>query len=260
MSTADDPREHRTRDGARPRPIRPRTSSPQLDLTPADLAEIGHCRGDDHRRRYALQLCKLRACGGFLQIIGGYRFGSSIICRASWSCPVLFLDRPGRGQTEREQALRIRCYLGLRASMSRPQRASGLGCGQALSKDAAAPSCCPGGRAVRRAAHRPPAPGTLGRIVTSEVTRRRRPVRHGRRPFARRPSRGDRSPGRGPGGRRRSSLFRLKDYPKSATPAAIKGDIVRSSDRGAVGDGVISMTSSPGHPSAGPARPARRCR
>lgn len=29
-------------------------------LTPADLAEISRCRGDDHRRRYALQRCMLR--------------------------------------------------------------------------------------------------------------------------------------------------------------------------------------------------------
>jgi hypothetical protein len=35
-------------------------------LTPADLTEISHCRGDDHRRRYALQLCMLRTCGRFL--------------------------------------------------------------------------------------------------------------------------------------------------------------------------------------------------
>jgi hypothetical protein len=35
-------------------------------LTPADLIEIGRCRGDDHRRRLALQLCTLRIYGRFL--------------------------------------------------------------------------------------------------------------------------------------------------------------------------------------------------
>jgi hypothetical protein len=35
-------------------------------LSPADLREISHCRGTDHKRRYALQLCMLRAYGRFL--------------------------------------------------------------------------------------------------------------------------------------------------------------------------------------------------
>jgi hypothetical protein len=29
-------------------------------LSPTDLREIRHCRGADHKRRYALQLCMLR--------------------------------------------------------------------------------------------------------------------------------------------------------------------------------------------------------
>src|ERR1700720_2585435 len=36
------------------------------NLTPADLAVIAACRGADHRRRFALQLCMLRAHGRFL--------------------------------------------------------------------------------------------------------------------------------------------------------------------------------------------------
>jgi hypothetical protein len=36
------------------------------DLTAADLAEINRCRGADHRRRFALQLCMLRTYGRFL--------------------------------------------------------------------------------------------------------------------------------------------------------------------------------------------------
>jgi len=35
-------------------------------LTSDDLAEIAQCRGADHRRRFALQLCTLRAYGRFL--------------------------------------------------------------------------------------------------------------------------------------------------------------------------------------------------
>ena len=29
------------------------------NLTPADIVEISRCRGDDHRRRFAVQLCML---------------------------------------------------------------------------------------------------------------------------------------------------------------------------------------------------------
>ena len=35
-------------------------------LTPADLTMIAECRGADHRRRFALQLCMLRVHGYFL--------------------------------------------------------------------------------------------------------------------------------------------------------------------------------------------------
>jgi Domain of unknown function (DUF4158) len=35
-------------------------------LTPAELAVIAECRGADHQRRFALQLCMLRAHGFFL--------------------------------------------------------------------------------------------------------------------------------------------------------------------------------------------------
>ena len=56
-------------------PARRRPASADLDedelarrwsLTPADLAVAAECRGDDHRRRFAVQLCWLRAHGRFL--------------------------------------------------------------------------------------------------------------------------------------------------------------------------------------------------
>jgi hypothetical protein len=40
-------------------------------LSSADFAEIAHCRGPDHRRRFALQLCTLRTYGRFLDEITG---------------------------------------------------------------------------------------------------------------------------------------------------------------------------------------------
>jgi len=84
-------------------------------LTPADLAEVGRCRGDDHRRRFALQLCMMRAYGRFLD---DYRAAPlpivNHLSRQLGLAPVLFLDQPGREPTEREQAQRIRRYLGVR--------------------------------------------------------------------------------------------------------------------------------------------------
>src|SRR3954454_24952138 len=83
-------------------------------LIPADLIEIGRCRGDDHRRRFALQLCMLRTHGRFLD---DYRQAPlrivNHLSRQIGLPPVLFLDLPGREPTERVQAQRIRSYLGL---------------------------------------------------------------------------------------------------------------------------------------------------
>ena len=85
-------------------------------LTPADLAAVARCRGADHRRRFALQLCTVRAYGRFLD---DYRQAPlrivNHLSRQLELPPVLFLDRPGRAQTERTQALRIRRHLGLRS-------------------------------------------------------------------------------------------------------------------------------------------------
>src|SRR5271165_5200219 len=85
-------------------------------LTASDLAEIIRCRGDDHRRRFALQLCMLRAHGRFLD---DYRRAPikivNHLSRQLNLAPVLYLDPPGREQTEREQSLRIRRHLGIRS-------------------------------------------------------------------------------------------------------------------------------------------------
>ncbi len=84
-------------------------------LSSADLAVIAQCRSPDHRRRFALQLCVMRVHGRFLD---DYRHAPikivNHLSRQLGLAPVLFLDRPGRAQTEREQSLRIRRHLGLR--------------------------------------------------------------------------------------------------------------------------------------------------
>src|ERR1700677_3466582 len=85
-------------------------------LTASDLAEIIRCRGDDHRRRFALQLCMVRAHGRFLD---GYRRAPikivNHLSRQLNLAPVLYLDPPGRAQTERAQALPFRPLPGRRS-------------------------------------------------------------------------------------------------------------------------------------------------
>jgi Domain of unknown function (DUF4158) len=84
------------------------------NLTPADLVAVAACRGADQRRRFALQLCMLRAHGRFLD---DYRHAPikivNHLSRQLGLPPVLFLDRSGREPAERVQAQRIRRYLGL---------------------------------------------------------------------------------------------------------------------------------------------------
>src|SRR3954465_3424499 len=199
-------------------------------LTPADRIEIGRCRGDDHRRRFALQLCMLRTHGRFLE---DYRQAPlrivNHLSRQVGLAPVLFLDRPGRGQTERAQALRIRRYLGLKSFDRKAEEdlRDWLRQGALEGRSATELLVQVEGR-LRDWRIMLPAPGTLQRIVTSEVARATAslfdkvaaqlpaPLREAIDLLLEMPE-----------GDARSSLFRLKDAPRSATAAAIKGDIVR---------------------------------
>jgi hypothetical protein len=199
-------------------------------LTPADLAVIAECRGPDHRRRFALQLCMLRAHGHFLD---DYRHAPikivNHLARQLGLAPVLFLDRPGRAQTERAQSLRIRRHLGIR-SFDRHAAADlqdWLRQG-ALEGRTAAELMARAEDRLREWRVMLPAPSTLERLVTAEVTRATTdlytkvshllpPSLHEAIDLLVEVPEGD----------ARSSLFRLKDYPKSANAAVIKGDIVR---------------------------------
>ncbi len=145
----------------------------QWSLTATDLAEIARCRGDDHRRRFALHLCMLRAHGRFLD---DYRHAPlrivNHLSRQLGLAPVLFLDRPGRGPTEREQALHIRRYLGLNAFDARAELdlRGWLRQGALEGRSTAELLARVEGR-LREWRIILPTPGTLDRIVTSEVAR-----------------------------------------------------------------------------------------
>ena len=199
-------------------------------LTPADLAVIVECRGPDHRRRFAVQLCVMRTHGRFLD---EYRHAPikivNHLSRQLGLAPVLFLDRPGRAQTERAQSLRIRRHLGIRdfnrqvAAELRDWLRQGAVEGRTTADLLVrAENRLRGGQVML------PATSTLERLVTAEVTHATTHLYEtvsGRLP----------TPLRDaidllvevPQGDARSSLFRLKDYPKSANAAVIKSDIVR---------------------------------
>jgi hypothetical protein len=196
----------------------------------ADLAEIDRCRGRDHRRRFALQLCMLRSYGRYLD---DYRTVPlrivNHLSRQIGLPPVLFLDRPDREQTEREQAIRIRTFLGLGSfdenaetrlrDWLREGAVEGRSTAELLTR---VEDRLRSWRIVL------PAPATLNRIVDSEVARATAALFD---TVAARLPDGLRAAIdlliEVPEGDARSSLFRLKEYPKTAKPGAIKGDIAR---------------------------------
>jgi len=199
-------------------------------LTPEDLVVIAECRGPDHRRRFALQLCVLRNEGRFLE---DYRQAPvkivNHLSRQLGLEPVLFLDRPGRAQTERAQSLRIRRHLGIR-NFDR-HVAADL---RAWLRPAALE-----GRTVLELINRAhdklrewhvmlPAASTLERLVTAELTQATTNL------YTQISSKLPQSLREAidllvevPEGDARSSLFRLKEYQKSPNASVIKADIVR---------------------------------
>ena len=219
---------------ARRRPVPADPSEDELarhwSLTSADLAVIAECRGPDHRRRFALQLCIMRASGRFLD---DYRHAPikivNHLSRQLGLPPVLFLDRPGREPTERVQAQRIRRYLGLsrfdktaEANLREWLREGALEGRTAAELLTQAEERLRGWQVIL------PGTSTLERIVASVVAHTTADL------FA---TIAGHLPEKlrtnidllveVPEGDARSSLFRLKDYPKSANAAVIKGDIVR---------------------------------
>ncbi len=93
-----------------------------FSLSERDKGEVRQCRGDDHQRRFALQLCVLRENGRFLD---RYRQVPIRILthlnRQLELSPVLFVPETERSATEYEYQERIRRYLGWRAFDQRAQ-------------------------------------------------------------------------------------------------------------------------------------------
>ena len=199
-------------------------------LSADDFVEITHARGADHRRRFALQLCMLRNRGRFLD---HYRQASlkvvNHLSRQLGLPPVLFLDRPGRAQTERAQELRIRRYLGLGRFDRKVADNLRAWLGQgAVEGRGNVELLVRAEEKLRDWRIMLPAASTLERIVAAEATHAAATLFDAvtnRLPENLRASIDLLL--EVPEGGARSSLFRLKSYPKSANAAVIKGDIVR---------------------------------
>jgi hypothetical protein len=84
-------------------------------LSAQDCAEVLRCRGEANRRRFAVQLCTLRAYGRFLPEATPAPVAITNHLARQLDLPlVLFGEVPGRLATETEQLQRIREYLGWR--------------------------------------------------------------------------------------------------------------------------------------------------
>ena len=101
-----------------PRFLLPEDPSPEeliqyWTLSARDQAEVRRCRGEANRRRFAVQLCTLRAYGRFVPEATPTPVTITNHLARQLDLPlVLFGDLPERLATETEQLSRIRVYLG----------------------------------------------------------------------------------------------------------------------------------------------------
>ena len=81
-------------------------------LSAQDRTEVLRCRGEANRRRFAVQLCTLRAYGRFLPEATPAPVAITNYLARQLDLPlILFEQSPGRFATETEQLQRIRAYL-----------------------------------------------------------------------------------------------------------------------------------------------------
>jgi TnpA family transposase len=199
-------------------------------LSAEDKAEVLKCRGDENRRRFAIQLCHLKARGRFLS---HYSQVSAKIAnhlgRQLSLAPSLFVEPPRRSATETEHEGRIRRHLGFErfdaGVQQRLERLLAVESGRSISARVLlerAESVLYGWKVVL------PARSTLERIVASVDSQAHEEI------FER--VAGQLTPGMRqeldelvlvPEGQHRSPLSWLKDYPPEPTSKSIKAYIER---------------------------------
>jgi Domain of unknown function (DUF4158) len=116
--SSDDPGEHATprrRELVLPEDPSEEELARNWTLTEADHAQVARCRGDDNRRRFALQICVLRQYGRFLEDYS--HIPVRILNHLNRQIPLppaLSVRAPERNATEIEHRERIRAHLGFR--------------------------------------------------------------------------------------------------------------------------------------------------
>ena len=82
-------------------------------LSDIDRRLVAQCRGDDNRRRFALQLCALRKYGRFLDDYedAPVRITNHLSVQLGLD-PLLFIESPARAATESRYQQQVRDYLG----------------------------------------------------------------------------------------------------------------------------------------------------
>jgi TnpA family transposase len=214
-------------------------------LSAQDRTEVLRCRGEANRRRFAVQLCTLRAYGRFLPETTPAPVAITNYLARQLALPlILFEQGPGRLATETEQLQRIRAYLHwqpfdadarVRLTTWLTQRATD----DLLPSDllARAEEMLQAWQIVL------PAPSTLEELIASVTTSVQDDLYT--RIAAGLSSALQRAMDdllEGPSGERRSALFQLKEYPPEARNAVILRYIARYHFLRDLGVGAIDLS------------------
>ena len=193
-------------------------------LSEADKAEVLRCRGEGHRRSFAVQLCVLRRYGRFLTEYETIPARiTNHLGRQLDLPPVLFLEPPRREATDLEHERRIRDHLGFRAFDRTAQEDLERWVQDRATQGLPAPEIFDRAEDLLRSWKVIlPAPSTLERIVASITARARHELIEriaGRLTPPFRQAIDDLL--QVPEGEQRSRLFRLQEYPPRANVAEI---------------------------------------
>jgi hypothetical protein len=213
-------------------------------LSARDKTEVMRCRGDANRRRFAVQLCTLRAYGRFLpEAIAAPVAITNYLAQQLDLPPMLVGAVPGRFATETDHLQRIRTYLGWHPfdDESRARLIQWLT--QRATDDLLPSDLVSRAEDLLRAWQIVvPARSTLEELVASVTTRVQDEV-YTRIMTGLTPELHQTMDHllQVPPGERRSLLFQLKEYPPEASPAVILRYIERYRFLQALGVGAIDL-------------------
>jgi len=255
MSTADSNIGKETRETSPRFRLRPHRVTLPVDPTDEELArdwslsqedknEVSCCRGDDNRRRFAIQLCALRKFGNFIEEYSTVPVRIiNHLSRQLELSPVLFIGEPERGATESEYLSRLRQYLGYKSfdQNLQTQLTKWL---ESLAAEGVLPNDL-----LRRAEEQlrvwhiiPPASSTLERMVTSVAAYAQQEVFES---IAQRLTpqtvQSIEELLQTKSGEQKSILFRLKEYPPEASAKAIRRYIDRFEQVNELVEGKIAL-------------------